>query len=170
MPDTYLEAATRAATRAFGEEIASGRMLETGIVPVMLDAALPHLEAHCREKLEARLLADEAVERAARAAWEPERIVSWDYATRRAQEDARKRIRLAFDAALKPDHTKTDERSSKEGTMADLRYEVRRHEPDDGWAWEVWDREEERAVALCTFHVGAKSMADELNATGAVHA
>ncbi len=40
-------------------------------------------------------LSDKAIEVAAKAAWEPERIVSWDNATREAQEDAMKRIRLA---------------------------------------------------------------------------
>jgi hypothetical protein len=53
---------------------------------------------------------------------------------------------------------------------AEPRYAVRRHEPDDGWAWEVWDGQEECAVALCTFHVGAASMAKELNEKGVVDA
>lgn len=58
------------------------------------------IRADERRVVLAELLSDEAIEAAARAAWEPEHIVGWDHATQTAQDDARKRIRLAFEAAF----------------------------------------------------------------------
>lgn len=50
------------------------------------------------------------------------------------------------------------------------RYSVQIHEPNDGWAWEVWDNDEECVVGLCTFNVGAKGLARELNEKGGADA
>jgi hypothetical protein len=57
MPDRpdIPEEAVAAATRAFSEQISSGRVLERGIVPVMLQAAAPALRNQGAEEERGRL-------------------------------------------------------------------------------------------------------------------
>lgn len=59
--------------------------------------------------------------------------------------------------------------TNKEGTMRP-RFEIRPHEGDDPWSWEIVDTQEDRVVALTTFHNATQRMCDELNEKGHVDA